>query len=148
MENWLEVKITLPAEEYRQSMDLVSNVLMESGAGGVVLEDPALITDLIARGSADTVALAPEQAAILPAVKAYFPVDEFLTGLMDDLRLALERLALGGYDLTTKQVAQQDWSAAWRAYYKPVKVGRRLVVRPVWEDYSPRPNELDRKSVV
>ena len=71
-----------------------------------------------------------------------FRSDEFLTGLMDDLRLALERLALGGYDLTTKQVAQQDWSAAWRAYYKPVKVGRRLVVRPVWEDYSPRPNEL------
>ncbi|MEW5952410.1 MAG: 50S ribosomal protein L11 methyltransferase [Bacillota bacterium] len=143
MEHWLEVEITLPVEEYRQSMDLVSIILIESGAGGVVLEDPALLADLIDRGSVETVALQPEQAAIAPAVKAYFPVDGSLPGVLEEIRQALGRIMQSGdYNLKTRQVARQDWNAVWRAYYKPVKVGRRLVVRPVWEEYGPVANEL------
>ena len=33
-------------------------------------------------------------------------------------------------------VRDSDWENNWRAYYKPMEVGERLVVVPEWEEYS------------
>lgn len=34
------------------------------------------------------------------------------------------------------------WRHAWRAHFKPTRIGRRLVVRPSWESYEPGPDDL------
>src|SRR2546422_789169 len=34
-----------------------------------------------------------------------------------------------------------DWASAWKAYFKPLRVGRRFVVKPSWEAYAPRPDD-------
>ncbi len=31
-----------------------------------------------------------------------------------------------------RDVAQSDWSEAWKENYKPLRIGRRLVIRPSW----------------
>ncbi|MDD4334813.1 MAG: 50S ribosomal protein L11 methyltransferase, partial [Desulfotomaculaceae bacterium] len=36
----------------------------------------------------------------------------------------------------------EDWAGAWKKYYKPVRVGRRLVIKPSWEDYQPLAGDL------
>lgn len=143
MSYWLEVEIIVPPEGYLEHLDLVSSVLIDCGAGGVVLEDPALIEGLLAGGTRETVALKPGQAVGVPSVKAYFPVDLHLPGRLEEIQSALHRLGLpDGVALSTRQVNQQDWSAVWRSHYKPFRVGRRLVVRPSWEDYHPNAREL------
>lgn len=143
MSYWLEVQIIVPSEGYQGHLDLVSNVLMDCGAGGVVLEDPALMEGLLARGTRENVALKPEQTVSVPSVKAYFPVDQALPGRLEEIQSALHRLGLpGGVVLGTRQVNQQDWSEMWRSHYKPFRVGRRLVIRPSWEDYHPDSRDL------
>jgi len=47
----------------------------------------------------------------------------------------------GCLSLALADVHEQDWETAWKQYYKPVKIGDRLVVCPSWESYDPLPHE-------
>ncbi|MDR2168437.1 MAG: 50S ribosomal protein L11 methyltransferase [Clostridiales bacterium] len=42
----------------------------------------------------------------------------------------------------TVELVEDDWSDAWRAFYKPFKIGKRVVIRPFWEEYSAQPGEV------
>ncbi len=35
-----------------------------------------------------------------------------------------------------------DWNARWKEGFKPLRVGRRLVIVPTWEPYAPNPDDL------
>ena len=35
-----------------------------------------------------------------------------------------------------------EWLYKWQEYFKPTKVGNRIVVKPSWEEYEPAPGEL------
>lgn len=51
--------------------------------------------------------------------------------------------AMGSLALVRKDVDDEDWLHIWKQYYKPFKVGHRLTVRPVWEEYkSARADEV------
>ncbi|WP_003542316.1 50S ribosomal protein L11 methyltransferase [Desulfotomaculum nigrificans] len=138
--NWLEVAVHVPHE----GIDMVSNVFDEMGVGGVVIEDPALISKYIAAEIWDHWEFPPEVLnRPMPLVKGYFPEGP---GLEDKLALLQERLAaLPLADvprMETKRVAEEDWATAWMKYYKPVEIGRRLAVKPSWEDYTPPEGRL------
>ncbi|MBR6709009.1 MAG: 50S ribosomal protein L11 methyltransferase, partial [Clostridia bacterium] len=37
---------------------------------------------------------------------------------------------------------REDWAESWKQYYKPIKIGDRLVIVPIWEKYEPAEDEL------
>ncbi len=43
--------------------------------------------------------------------------------------------------LENKQIADQNWMEAWKQHYKPILIGKRLVVVPAWMD-SPDPSRV------
>ncbi len=47
-----------------------------------------------------------------------------------------ERLNAHGIEHTidTQGCRNEDWENNWKKYFKPIKVGERLLIRPVWED--------------
>ncbi len=45
-------------------------------------------------------------------------------------------------EATTRVVREEDWANAWKQYYKPMRVGRRIVLKPTWEEYAPQPQDL------
>ncbi|MCL5779376.1 MAG: 50S ribosomal protein L11 methyltransferase [Firmicutes bacterium] len=133
--NWLEIAVHVPHE----GIDMVSNIFDELGAGGVVIEDPALISRYIEANIWDHYEFPPEVLnRPMPMVKAYLPEGPELE---DKLVLLQERLAglpLGSAPkVETARVAEEDWATAWMAYYKPVEIGRKLAVKPSWEEYTP-----------
>ena len=82
-----------------------------------------------------------------PAVAGYLPVDDRLEDRLGSLKDALA--ALPGYgvtgagtDLTLHYVEEADWANAWKAFYKPFRVGRRLVVTPPWEHPELDPDDI------
>ncbi|MDR2931953.1 MAG: 50S ribosomal protein L11 methyltransferase [Oscillospiraceae bacterium] len=46
---------------------------------------------------------------------------------------------------TLSGVNEEDWASAWKKYYKPFKIGPRLIVCPSWEDYAPKAGETVMK---
>ena len=39
-------------------------------------------------------------------------------------------------------VKEEDWAGSWKKYYKPLRIGERLVVVPAWEKYNEKPGDL------
>ena len=87
------------------------------------------------------------EAAQPPAVAGYLPVDDRLEdrlGLLKDALAALPGYGVtgAGTDLTLRYVEEADWANAWKAFYKPFRVGRRLVVTPPWEHPDLAPDDI------
>jgi ribosomal protein L11 methyltransferase len=37
---------------------------------------------------------------------------------------------------------EEDWAHAWKKFYKPMRIGRRVVLKPSWEEFTPEPKDL------
>ena len=69
-------------------------------------------------------------------VVAYFPQDEQSEVIRHQLEESIWHMSqiapLGS--LEYKVVVDQNWMEAWKANYKPLKIGRNLIVLPAWVD--------------
>ena len=61
-------------------------------------------------------------------------------GQIAGLVAALE--SAGATSTETGPYEEVDWDAVWRAHFKPRRVGERFVVRPSWEEFASRPEDL------
>ncbi|HSJ59375.1 MAG TPA: 50S ribosomal protein L11 methyltransferase [Anaerolineae bacterium] len=41
-----------------------------------------------------------------------------------------------------RALAEEDWAHAWKEQYHRMRVGRRIVIVPAWEEYAPAPDEV------
>ena len=39
-------------------------------------------------------------------------------------------------------VREEDWAHAWKQFYKPMRIGRRVVLKPSWEQFVADPHDL------
>lgn len=123
----------------REDIEAVSDIFDGIGTGGVVIEDPALIYDIVAKGSIETVALnPPADPGSPPAVKGYLPADHGFYGKLEQLRGALAAVD-PGYPgrVSLTEIEENSWLDKWREFYHPVRVGRRLLVKPSWVPADP-----------
>jgi ribosomal protein L11 methyltransferase len=69
-------------------------------------------------------------------VVAYFPQNEQATALRHQLEEAIWHMSqivpIGPIEY--KLILDQNWMEAWKANYKPLKIGRNLIVLPAWVD--------------
>lgn len=142
---YIELQVTTTTE----ASDAVSNILYEEGAAGVMIEDPndfkALNTD---RRKWDYV----EEELVKKLgedvrVKGYFSAEEFSDNILKAVGKRVSGLDEFGLDkgnglISTREVNDEDWANAWKQYYKPSKVGEKVVVKPTWETYSAKPGEV------
>ena len=42
----------------------------------------------------------------------------------------------GRLEAELSNIREEDWANNWKQYFKPLKVGEKLVIKPSWEDYS------------
>lgn len=140
MSRWTEISV----QTAQEAVEAVANAFHEAGAGGVVIEDPA---QLVARadelGVSELIKAASANANV--TVKAYLPVNaEFpsrLKGLQTELDRILQLLGVAG-KTSLESVTETEWATAWKTYYKPLEIGDRIIVKPAWEQYKPRGNEI------
>lgn len=117
---WAEMTVECAPE----AVEAVSYAFLQAGCGGVMMtgDDPV-------------------------KVQGSLPVSDELTGRMEGLREHLERLpefglpALKG-GMTLRYAEDEDWANAWKQYFKPTRIGQRLIIKPGWEYYEPEPNDL------
>jgi ribosomal protein L11 methyltransferase len=44
--------------------------------------------------------------------------------------------------IVCRDIDETDWAESWKAYFWPQKIGRRIVIKPSWREYSPRPDDI------
>lgn len=137
---WLEVSIRCE----REAAEAVSGRLTEL-AGGVAIDDPLLLNQGKERGAWDYCDLDPGDPNWI-TIKAYLPaeagMEEKRIRLEEDLR-RIRALDLGTIETPRYSwVDEEDWANAWKQYFKPARIGRRLVVVPSWENYRLGPEDI------
>ncbi|MCT4565778.1 MAG: 50S ribosomal protein L11 methyltransferase [Maledivibacter sp.] len=139
---WYEIKIKTISE----SVDAVCDVLYDVGVGGVVIEDPKdLIINMKEQTSWDYFDINSLDMDYEGAVvKGYLPESE---DLLDKIELIKQHVYNFSRDneleqVTTAEVYEEDWANSWKKYYKPKKIGEKVVVKPTWEEYVPSGDEV------
>lgn len=110
-----------------EAAEAVSEVMARFAPGGVVVE-----TTMLPGESDREYTPNPETR-----VKVYLPVEDGQARL-DALKDALWRLQLiyPMPDPQVREMSEADWATAWRQDYHTVRIGRRLVIVPEWEEYA------------
>ncbi|GAA4706114.1 50S ribosomal protein L11 methyltransferase [Brevibacillus fulvus] len=143
--NWTEISIHTTAE----AVEAVSNILHEAGANGVVIEDPEVLYRDWDTPFGEIYQLSPDDFPTEGVfVKAYFPVESVnITETVDFIRNQLHQLHtydldVGKAAIVVTDVHEDEWAHAWKKYYKPVSVSEHITIKPIWEEYTPREDEL------
>lgn len=59
-----------------------------------------------------------------------------LKNLLKNLKASDIENRFGRLDLEFSNVKEEDWANNWKQYFKPLKVGKKLLIKPSWEDYD------------
>ncbi|MBI5031749.1 MAG: 50S ribosomal protein L11 methyltransferase [Chloroflexi bacterium] len=125
--NWIELSIRTDAEGAEAAAALL-NEFVQGGAAieQTLLPDPGETFD-------------PARAFI---VRAFFSSDQ---------RGNLERAEEGLWHLAqlrpmttpqTRELAEEDWAEAWKKYYTLLHIGKHLVIKPSWLEYTAQPDDI------
>ena len=135
---WIEAKVTFDHQDDVLATDLIADVFYEFGLQGVVVDDPKL--EPVEDWAEDAIGR-PEQHAIT----GYFPQDGQADTRCKILESKLGQLKIShslNYRLTYKEIDEQDWAHAWKAYFWPRKITPNIVVKPTWRDYRANGDEI------
>ncbi len=121
-----------------EAVEAVANAFYEVGAGGVVIEEPFFSETDISGDWNGMVIPETDLQEDERIIKSYLMADEQLTAKVEEIRLTVEQLAQydlkkGAGTIEIKSVAEEDWANAWKAYYKPTRVGHKMMIKPTWE---------------
>lgn len=139
--SWIEVQV----KTTRDAVDAVSNILYDVGAGGVVIEDFHINLDDVNEWDEIDIDrfIVDENIA---TVKGYLPggpdLPDKINVVKERIRELRNYLNTGEGTISITEVYEEDWANSWKKYYKPVKIGPKIVVKPDWEEYEPEDGEI------
>ncbi|MBN2306295.1 MAG: 50S ribosomal protein L11 methyltransferase [Anaerolineae bacterium] len=121
--NWIEVSLEVDGE----AAEAVADVLHRYGHQGVAIEQAGFPSEVWPDE------IPPADSLI---VRAYFPDDDRAAAAQQQLREALYFMSRL-YPIPEpvfNVVQEEDWAEAWKKHYHPVRLGRRLYIRPAWAE--------------
>ena len=140
---WCEISM----QTSHEAMELIAEIFRDLGASGVVIEDPELVNDYITSGKWDYTDIPIAKETEVVVEKAYLPVNGELEGRIQTLQQEIKALESRGVNtapavLTTAELQDEDWSDTWKQYFHTEKPGERVVIKPTWEEYEPKDDEV------
>jgi ribosomal protein L11 methyltransferase len=130
--NWLEISLTVDGE----LAEAVAEVLARFAPNGVMTEQGIQFLDDEDYGT-------PTGPVV---VRAYLEMNAHIEETRQKLEESLFYLGMIQPlpQPVYRQIADQNWMEAWKQHYKPIPIGQRLIIVPVWLD-SPSPERTPIK---
>lgn len=114
MSRWIMVRAEL--REAPADWAPLIEVFREHGIEGTVQEDsPPSLAGYLAESQTD---------------------ESQLNALCDDL------VEAGAESIWREAIDEVDWAEAWKQFFKPMRLGRRLVIRPEWETFEAEADDI------
>lgn len=151
--------IQIDIKTERAGIEPVLSTLMEIGITDAVIEDPADIDDLLNKENdyewdyIDDEVLAQKDRE--PKVIVYLVDDEEGHKRVEDIKAAISGLKglaasgafgeaadMGKLEVEVSYDDDSSWKDKWKAYFKPAKISKSIVVKPTWESYDADAGEI------
>lgn len=130
---WYQLSVDVDAE----SVEAVSELLGRYGFNeGVAIDEP-----YIQDGDGDNLGV---DTAKPFTVHTYVSEEDFRPQIVEELRHGLYFLGQlrGVSDLRISPLKEEDWANAWKRHFQVHKIGERVVIRPPWQEYEPKCDEV------
>ncbi len=132
MSKWIEIRLNVDGEAAEAVVELLSRY----GHQGVSVEQDGIMPEMYDDG-----AVPPAERLI---VRAYLPDDDRAPTAKEQLERGLKLLNMM-YPMPTPEyiiVDEEDWANAWKAHYQPIRLGKRILIRPLWIELDVHPNDI------
>ena len=142
---WTEIKVLTTSD----AVEPVMGIFYGLNINGVSVEDP---NDLIAIKDSpifyDLVDINLfEYGNDVAVVKGYFSYEDDIESIK---KYILDKLAdlkefginIGQGKVIDSLIYEEDWKDSWKKYFKPVKIGKNIVVKPMWHEYDRLKDEI------
>jgi ribosomal protein L11 methyltransferase len=133
LNEWLELSVQVDHE----AVEPVTELFAKYGYNeGVVIEEP-----FTQEPDGDNLMVDFSRPV---TVRTFVSAVDVPDSTVQEIRTALWHLgrmrAVGELEIEPRQ--EEDWANAWKEHYRPVRVGRRVVVCPPWQEYQPADGEI------
>ncbi len=133
IESWLEIACDVPEEH----ADIVAEFLTQLTGKGVCVDNQCV--------DAFSVSEIPESVRVV--IKAYLSAANDPSQYMHELDAFLSNLtkqhpAASFLPPVLSAVNSEDWSNSWKVHFKPLRVGKHLLIMPTWEEAVVLPGDL------
>lgn len=146
--NWMEINIYTS----EKGIDLICAELVGIGIKGFVINDPDDFNEFLENkdGKWDYIdenlmQLAENEASVtvyIPENSQGYETFGMLKSEIDKIKQSDALGDFGRLEIETKNVKEEDWAHNWKKYFKPFNIGKRLAVKPSWEEYENTENRL------
>jgi ribosomal protein L11 methyltransferase len=132
---WIKIKIESGPESLAEAV----GIFEDAGLSSLEIEDSREFLESLesSKGRWDFVdeALYEEKSKAC-SVAAYVPDAEAGRRALE----AIEDKARGSFAVCFAVVDEEDWAESWKKYFKPIPVGKNILICPVWEAVPERYN--------
>ena len=137
--NWYQIIIKTDSE----LSDIVSAILYELEVSGIEIIDP---NDEFYKESyegdwdyfdKDDIDFEYDGALI----KCYFETDN-IEKIVETLKIKLKEFNIKFDEISYNEVKDTDWANEWKKYYETFKIGEKIVIKPSWEEYKLKDDEI------
>ena len=129
--DWTEIKVTVPVENIDEAGAIVSMTVPY----GIYIEDYSDMEDAVLEIA--HIDLIDEELLKRDRTKGvvhvYISPEEnpgealaFIKDRLDDMNIP--------YETDTADCKNADWENNWKKYFKPMPIGEKLLIQPIWED--------------
>lgn len=133
--DWTQLKVTVPLERLDDLvavMSMLNNNLMIEDYSDIDLK--TCYGDLIDESILNADKTIAAVSVFLPAERPYSDAVAFVRERMSAAEIEGKIELIG--------VNEEDWANSWKAYYKPLHIGKKMVIVPAWEKYDEQPGEI------
>lgn len=146
--NWTEAEIYTSTE----GADIICASLLDIGIKGFSIKDSEDFNEFLKNKDGKWDYIDDDLMSMKnceTSVTVYLPDNtqggEMLISLKNILRLLKSRDTQnkwGRLEVKLKSVKEEDWANNWKQYFKPLRIGNKLLIKPSWEDYDESDNRI------
>ena len=59
-----------------------------------------------------------------------------VNAMLKEMKAADTENVFGRLETDFSSIREEDWANNWKQYFKPLKIGNKLLIKPSWEDYK------------
>jgi len=131
--SWLEIACDVPEEH----AEIIADFLTQLTGTGVCVDN--LCVDAFSTSEI------PDSVRVV--IKAYLSADGDTSLQMLQVEAFLSEMSKrhpndSFYPATISAVNSEDWSSSWKVHFKPLRIGKRLLIVPTWEEVVEVPGDL------
>lgn len=146
--NWFQAKIHTTSS----AIDAVTGILLQLGITGFIIEDNSDFEEFLISEKNPSIVIDDEFIASQnkeTTVTVFLAENDqgksTLVKMQQEFSLVKEKngdIDFGTLEIDLNNVAEESWANNWKKYFKPLNIGRRLLIKPSWEETKNTENRV------